>query len=185
LGFGAERRDRLRWERIADAKRTEFFRWFSLVEFGSARNESGRTIVTVRPAGEKFRDLVKLDVVLDQQDRIDALQLSLAKSLVDDNSEGIFARDIAKSFLRSVFPKPDDRSVSSFADELEYRHNLPTITHASSQRPQLPAEPTAAFLTYVGSQWLYEEAFSRSSLRIEQVSTDAGKAVVISARAGR
>lgn len=175
---------RLRWEHLKDAKQTDFFRWFSLAEAGSAKDGSGHNIFTFRPEGEKFHDLVKLDVVLDYG-HIAVLHLSLAKSLVDDDRDGIFARDITKSFIRSVIPKPDDGSVTDLANEIEYRHNFTLVTHASSERPHLPPQPTAGFLAFVGRQQLYEGTFSRSRLRIEQVNNSAGAAVVISIGAGR
>ena len=185
LGNGGKRCGSLRWQRIEDAKQADLFHWFSLVEVGSAKDESGNTVISFRPEGEKFRRLVKLDAALDKQDRITALNLSLAKPFVDDDKDGIFARDIAKSFLRSALPEPDDGSVTVLADEIEYRHNFSVITRAPSHRPQLPSQPTAGFLTFVGGRQLYEEAFSRSDLRIEQTKTEDGEAVVITVRAGR
>jgi hypothetical protein len=184
LGFG-KRRGGLRWQRIKDAKQTEFFRWFSFVENGVAKDEGGNTIISFRPEGEKFRSLVKLDAVLDEEGRIAGLHLSLVKSFVDDDRDGIFARDIAKSFLRSAFPEADNGAVTVLADEIEGRHNFPVITHASSLHPELPLQPTAGFLTYIGRQQLYEESYSRSSLRIEQTRTEDGEAVVITVRASR
>jgi len=129
--------------------------------------------------------LVKLDAVLDQQDRIAALHLSLAKPFVDDHKDGIFARDVAKSFLRSALTEPDAGSVTVLADEIEYRHNFPVIAHASSQRPQLPPQPTLGFLAFVGRKQLYEETFSSSSLRIQQTTTEADEAVVVTVRGSR
>lgn len=185
LGFNRARRGSLRCQRLADAKQTEFFRWFSFIETGTAKDEKGNTVVSFRPAGEKFRRLVKLDAVVGEQDRIVALRLSLAKSFVDDNRDGIFARDIAKSFLRFAIPEPDAGSVAPLADEIEHRHNFSVLTRAPSTQLPLSSQPSAGFLTYVGQQQLYEEMFSQSSVRIEQAKTEDGEAVVMTVRASR
>lgn len=175
----AQKRGCLRWQRIEDAKQSEFFRWFSFAEAGATKEESGRTVLTFRPEGEKFRRLVKLDAVLDEKDFITALRLTITRLFVDHNRDGIFARDITKSFLRSAFPEPDDTSVATFAAEIEGRHNFPVITRAFTQGVPLPVVPTTGFLTYIGQQQLYEETYAQSSLRIEQVKDDDGEAVVI------
>lgn len=177
---------RLRWENIKQAKETDFFRWFSLTETGSAKDENGRKVVTFRPESEKFHGLVSLDVVLHEDGTIAVVHLSLARAFVEDEIDGIFARDIAKSFIRAAIPVADESSVTAVANEIEYRHNFAVITGiAASERPQLPPQPTEGFLAFVGRQQLYEGAFSQSRIRIEQADNDSGKAVVISIAAGR
>lgn len=183
LGDGGKQSGNLRWELLEEAKSSEFFRWFSFVEVGELKEASGNIIKSFRPAGEKFRRLVKLDVTLDKQNRINALQLFLARRFVDDNRDGIFARDIAKSFLRSALPEPDADAVTLLADEIEHRHNFSVLTRAQVSDTQLSPHPTAGFLAFIGKQPLYEEAFSRSSLRIEQTKMDDEAAVVIIIRA--
>jgi hypothetical protein len=183
LGLGSKQTGGLRWVRIDDAKQTDFFRWFSFAETGTARDADGNAVVSFRPSGEKFHRLVKLDAVLDGQGCIDSLRLSLAKSFLDDNQDGLFARDITKSFLRSALPPPDDRTVASLADEIEWRHDFPVITPASNVAPPLPTRPSTAFLAFTGGQQNYEEAYSRCRMQIEQAKTDGSQAVEITVRA--
>ena len=175
------RRGRLRWRRIEEAKQTDFFRWFSLAEAGSAEGGVGTTVITFRPEGDKFRDLVKLDVSLDGGGIISALRLTLAKSFVDDHGDGVFARDIAKSFIRDALPDEDEGAARGLADEIEYRNDFPVLSRAL--RPRLPDAPSEGFLTFVGRGQLYEQGLSRSCLRIEQVQDDGRAAVAITVRA--
>lgn len=80
--IGLGRRGGLRWQRLEDAKQTEFFRWFSFAEIGAAKDESGNSIISFRPDGDKFHNLVKLDMVVGEQKRIIALRLFLTRSFV-------------------------------------------------------------------------------------------------------
>src|SRR3989441_7170643 len=82
-------------ERLEQARKTEFFRWFHLEETGRA----GR-VVQFKPSGEKFRPLVTLNVTLDPSGRMVGVELVLSRAFIDSGREGTFARDIAKSFLR-------------------------------------------------------------------------------------
>jgi len=183
LGFGRRQLGGLGWQSIKTAKKSEFFRWFSLSEIGTAKDENGNSVVSFRPTGGKFDSLVTLGVVLDERHCICQLHLSLDMSFVDDKKDGMFARDIAKSFLHSALPRADARSGTMLADEIAFRHEFPVITPASSPRPQLPAEPTPGFLAFTGQRQLFEAVYSQSSLRIEQTRADNTENVVISIRA--
>ena len=79
LGFGGRRPGGLGWQSIKEAKKSEFFRWFSLSEIGTAKDENGNLVVSFRPAGGKFDSLVTLGVVLNEQHCICQLRLSLDK----------------------------------------------------------------------------------------------------------
>lgn len=177
---------RLRWKNVEEAKQTDFFRWFSMMETGTAKDETGRKIVIFRPDGEKFHDVVSLDLVLHEYGTIAVAHLTLAKAFVDDPMDGIFARDIAKSFIRAAIPAVDEGSVADVANDIEYRHDFSLITGVpAAERPQLPPEPTSGFLAFVGEKDVYKQTFRQSRIRIEQVSRDTGSAVEISIGAGR
>jgi hypothetical protein len=185
MGDGGKKRANLRWENLEAAKQSEFFRWFSFVEVESVKDAGGNILKSFRPEGEKFRSLVKLDVALDKQSGINTLQLFLARRFVDDNRDGIFARDIAKSFLRSALPEPDADAVTVLAEEIEHRHNFSVLTRAPAPDTQLPSQPSTGFLAYAGEQQFYEETFSQSSLRIEQTKLEGDAAVVLIIQASR
>ncbi len=159
LGFGRARRRGFFGSRLEEAGRSEFFRWFSFAEVGAAKDEGGNTIISFRPEGEKFHDLVKLEAALDEKNRIISLSLRLLKSFVDHNRDGIFARDISKSFLRSALPQTAGGSITALADEIEWRHDFSVI--ARSSQPELPPQPSAGFLAYLGRRELFEEVTLR------------------------
>lgn len=183
LGFGRAGRRGFLGSRLEEARGSEFFCWFSFAEAGAAKDEGGNTVISFRPEGEKFHDLVKLEAALDEGNRIARLSLSLSRSFVDHERDGIFARDISKSFLRSALPQTEGGSITALADEIEWRHDFPVITR-SSARPQLPPQPSAGFLTYIGRRELFEEVHSEGIYRIEQRRTQGGEAVVLTVRAG-
>ncbi len=180
LGFGRHRRGGLGSQNIKAAKKSEFFRWFSFSEIETVKGENGNAVASFRPTGGKFDRLVTLRVVLDDRHCICQLHLSLDMSFVGDEKDGMFARDIAKSFLRAALPRADANSAAVLADEIAFRHEFPVITHATLPRPPLPAEPTPGFLAFTGQRQLFEAIYSQSSLRIEQTRTDSGTTVVLS-----
>jgi hypothetical protein len=99
----------------------------------------------LRPTGAAFHKLAAIAVALDGQDRITAISLSLDRAFVDAPGQGVFARDVAKSFIRDVAgPAPDPR-IGALADEIE--SGLPPKTtlvplHGAQPSPQQgPASP--------------------------------------------
>ena len=61
-----------------------------------------------KPSGEKFHPLVTVKVTTDGAGRILALEMALARSFIDSPRDGIYARDIAKSFLQAGLPASRD-----------------------------------------------------------------------------
>jgi len=84
-------------DRLDDAKQTDFFKFFNLTEVESKKDEQKRTVTSFRPATGKFRELVRVDVTLNADNTILAMQVSLSRSFIDSKQNGIFARDFAKS----------------------------------------------------------------------------------------
>src|SRR5438105_14433165 len=82
-------------DNVEQARKTEFVRWFHL-------EETGRTgsVVHFKPSAEKFRSLVTVSLSLDSRQRLIGAELVLSRSFIDSGRDGLFARDIAKSFLR-------------------------------------------------------------------------------------
>lgn len=172
----------LLWKSIEDAQQTEFFRWFQLVETSRAKGKGGRIVVRFRPSGEKFHDLVAVDAAVDRH-IIMSIDLLLARSFIDDARDGIFARDIAKSLLRAAPPDADRAALSGMANEIEFAHDYPLIVGPGYRPPALPPHPSPGFQTYLGRRDSYEQAFSESRLRLEQIHDDVGRWLRISLRA--
>ncbi|MEO8461011.1 MAG: hypothetical protein ABI451_10800 [Dokdonella sp.] len=174
----AGQRGSLRWQTLTEAKESEFFRWFSFTHVGTATNEQRKQVFSFRPSGEKFHYLVRLDILLDQGERIEMLRLFLAASFVDDVREGLFARDIARSFLLSAVLQSDECSLENLANEIAGRHNMPVITR--SLAADLTVLPSAGFLAFVGQGPRYEKSCSSIHLSIERTKSDVGDLVTMS-----
>jgi hypothetical protein len=173
-------------ERLERAKKMDFFTSFRLEQTGSSKAPGGNTLVTFKPAGERFRPLVTVLVTIDSNNRIQVMELSLARSFVDHRKDGIFARDIAKSLLRSAIPKEDRGAIETLANEVEFDlKDLETPRLATGTPPvELPAKPTPGYLTFLGKQQIHKEMFSKSRLLVENTRGDDGPAlrVLLAAR---
>lgn len=161
MGFLAHRLEKIR-------KDSDFFTWFHLEETGPAREEGERKVLEFRPSGEIFRELVSLAIVTNGEGRIQEMRLSLARSFVDDATNGIFARDLAKSLLRAAVPRENQADVTDLTNEIEFL--FPVGRSAISARddlPKLPDPPTVGYQVFVGKEKLYEQVFSRCVVRLE------------------
>jgi hypothetical protein len=101
----------------------DFFIFFHLVPTGPA-NAQG--VTTFRPSGERFHDLVWLSVTTDRDARITAMTLMIRRSFIDDPKNGIFARDIVKSFIRDAPPKADANQLEALAHDIQPGGNNPS-----------------------------------------------------------
>ncbi len=157
------------------AKQTDFFKFFGLVEDGPRSTERGLTVVNFRPRAGQFRQLVSLTVKVAAGDVIREMSLTVERSFVDDRTNGIFARDIAKSFIRAAVPAADGARVNDLANEIEFPKEMPGYTVARvCPDPKLPARPTAGYEVYTGARKLYEAAFAESTLRMENADGPKG-----------
>lgn len=104
---------------------------------------------------------------------------------MDSKKDCIFALDIAKSLIHTAFVIGADQDIQDLADQIE---NLGTssqtiILHKSRKPPQLPAEPTPGYLTYLGQQQSYEHTAAGKTLRLENTTVAGGKSLIISIQA--
>ena len=82
-------------------RKGHFFSWFHLDPVGDpVPASSGRTWHCFRPDGEAFRACVEFDVLIDQSGRILESRLGLDRAFADNPRNGVFARDLAKSYLQ-------------------------------------------------------------------------------------
>ena len=137
--------------RLDQVRETEFFRWFHL-EQTDLNRVGAQTVVAFKPSGEKFRPLVT--VTTDGQDRLKALELVLSRVFVDDLKDGVFARDIVKSFLSAVFAGSGDQGLDDLVNEIQYPlfHGPGVIVRTPPADMKLPEAPTRCYEVYLGRQ---------------------------------
>jgi hypothetical protein len=162
-------------DKLEGMKQTDFFKFFNLTEAEPRSSEGGLTVVTFRPGGGNFRRLVKVAVTVGGDGVVRAMELTAARSFVDDPANGIFARDVAKSFLRAAVPVADAARINDLANEIEFPKELEGYEIARTRPdPKLPAQPTKGYLVYLGRQELFEESYAHSTLRLENVRAGGG-----------
>jgi hypothetical protein len=165
---------------LDQAQKTDFFTWFHLQKTGEAKTAQA-TVTTFKPSGEKFHDLATFRVTTAPAGGLTAVHLTLSRAFVDNKKDGIFARDIAKSLLRTVFAGGSDPEVQDLANEIEYldTSGARLIIHESRKPPKLPSQPTPGYLTYLGKQQTYEHAVGGKVLRLENGTLDGEESLVI------
>lgn len=158
-------------DKLDDVKKTDFFTFFNLAETGRSMNAGSQRVLTFQPKAGPFREFVKVNVTLAPDDRILSMELVLRRSFVDDGLNGVFARDIAKSLIRSAVPAQDEAAINDLANEIEFPKDAPGYDIArTGPDPKLPAQPTQGYLTYLGKRRLYTQTLSRSTLSMENTA---------------
>jgi hypothetical protein len=169
-------------ENLEEANQTNFFRFFNLEQTQAARI-GGNTVTSFKPSGAKFRPLVTVKVTTDAEGRIQAVEMVVLRSFIDDPQNGLFARDIAKSFLLVGLPSPRDRETTDLINEIQYQGtSTMTIIKRKVDEPKLPEKPTSGYLTYLGRQPNYEHHLRGYLLRLENGAVEGGAALVFSIR---
>ena len=131
----------------AAAGHSDLFGFFHLAQTDSHRCGPGVT-QGFRSTGPQFHRLAAVQVTLDAHGEIAAMTLVLDRAFIDDRSNGVFAKDLAKSFLREA---SGGGSATHLAGEIE-AGSLAGMTVVSG-RP-LPAgpkgPPSAAYQVFLG-----------------------------------
>jgi hypothetical protein len=164
--------------RLDDAKKTDFFAWFHLEQTEEARHSAGHRVVAFRPRSPQFGPLVSLDITIDASDRMLALDLRLLRRFIDDNRDGAFARDIAKSFLRSAAPAMDMPLIGGLVNRIE-SGMIGMSIHHRSMRPSevLPETFDEMYLTFLGQKPIASQPLSLTMLRLTNIG-QGGDAVL-------
>ena len=170
-------------ERLDQAKETGFFRWFHLEETNVNR-AGAQAVVAFKPSGEKFRPLVTLNATTDGQDRLQALELVLARVFVDDPRDGVFARDIVKSFLLAVFGDSGDPGLQDLINEIQYLlfHGPGVIGRTPPADIKLPKAPTRCYQVYLGRQPACTLDLAGHSLRLENRRVGETQSLIVEIR---
>lgn len=150
LGFGGF------GDSLESVKQTNFFQWFCLEQTGQARDEQGREIIEFRPSGEKFRQFVSLKVTRQSGGQMVAMDLTLDRDFINSSGDGVFAADIAKSFILSAVSSEAKDQVKGLADEIEFgsyrRSGRPVLLHSEHRSAAIPGQPSPGYATYLDSQ---------------------------------
>jgi len=128
----------------------EFFRWFHLVRYEAPRGlADGATWHGFRPDGERFRDLVTVNLETDRSGCIADAKLCLDRAFIEHPKDGAFARDITASYLRWVLPEAAQKQAGGFLQELgDLGPNV--IRFKGAPAPVVVAEPSALYRVYQG-----------------------------------
>jgi hypothetical protein len=172
--FGAS--GHLLGSRLEDAKRTDFLTFFQLEATGAVFATEENYVVGFKPEGDQFGEFVSVLVTFDTDKRIVALDLVLGRPLVDHKTNGVFARDIAKSFLRSAIPEEDEGAIADLVNEIEFPpagSGKRVVT--ARPHPKLPSKQTPGYLVYLGKRSLFEQTLTRCRLRLESRKVNKDK----------
>ncbi len=157
---------------LENAKKTDFFLFFHLEQTSESPAKDGNVIV-FQPSGPKFHDLTRVLMAVDSKGMIRGAELDLNRSYVDSPTDGIYARDIAKSFLQAAVDPQDRERVESLIVEIDQLigTDRPVIAHPDSVRtPSGP--PSVGYRVYLGQENLFELSLSHGqTLRMENPPT--------------
>jgi hypothetical protein len=154
---------------LADAQKQDFFTFFHLLEAGRADGKDGTKIVTFKPlSSPKFKELATVNTTIDRDGKILAINLSLSRSFIDDRANGIFARDIAGSFISGIATAADVAALKDLINEIKFPKDTGgSLLLTGSPPPKVPAQPTDGYATYLGKRKDFELSLSASTLRME------------------
>lgn len=136
---------------LPTAMKSGFFQFFNLeASCPLVAGDNGTHWQCFRPSGPKFRALVELDVQTDAQGVIVASQLGIDRGFIDSPRDGVFARDIAKSYLGWATP-------SSPGDIAILAYNIGDMSQAGGQiimhqdaAASVPPDTTGGYAVYLG-----------------------------------
>ena len=147
-------------------KKTDFFTFFNLGQTTTDTDAQKRAVVTFKPRGGDFREMVVVKATLGDDKRIRALSLNLTNSFVDDRHKGIFARDFVKSLLNQAL-KPDEvKEISDLINEIEW--GMKGMTTIGRKPPKLPDPPTPGYQTYLGKRPSFEQTIGGTKLEMRR-----------------
>jgi hypothetical protein len=155
---------------VDDLAASPLFAWFALVREDEVRRQ--RTLeVTFRPEGPAFHDLAELRVSAAADGRLESLELRLARGFVDDRRNGMFARDLAKSFLRGALDRRNVQSLAGLDDEIEWggTFDVPVLMRAPSPSRIPPGSPTPPYRVFLGRDERFECALHGVRLVLENI----------------
>jgi hypothetical protein len=168
---------------LSEVEKSGFFNWFNLAETARAPAREGLTKIEYRPTGPKFHDLTLIQITVDSRSSVVRIDLVLQRSFIESRGNGIFARDIAKSFILDAPPEAEDQGyLRSLADEIQYNatSSQPIIVGPDFKRPKLSEPPTAAYQTFIGHRKPERKKFANCVFEIKNERDTGGDALRVS-----
>jgi hypothetical protein len=144
-----------------------FFSWFHFDPLGEpAPTGSGRAWNCFRPNGQAFRAFVELDVLVDQSGRILESCLGLDRAFLDHPRDGVFARDLAKSYLQWGLREAANAQARGLIDNIANpaAGGARVLMHARSMPPAPAEDTTGGYLVYLGKRTAVEVIVGNSKL---------------------
>lgn len=113
---------------LSKAYSKDFFQFFQFRVVGVSITDDGfMEIIFKPPKGNPTRTSVKLFVVLEKDGQIKRMRLELVRSFIDDLKQGMFARDVAKSFIQAGVHADDYVDARPVVNEIFFRQKLTPI----------------------------------------------------------
>jgi hypothetical protein len=156
--------------RLAEARKTEFFGWFNLVErVAPVAEQNGRMRHSFHPDGPAFQSLVRVDFVVTRDDAIVATQLALDRDFVEDEHNGAFARDIAKSFLGLALRNEQGEVERTLIANIASLASAPVIVRGPVPPPP-PPDQSGGYAVYLGQRVVVELALEGTRLTLRNTA---------------
>jgi hypothetical protein len=161
---------------LDEVRQTHFFQWFNL-ELAVAPDAARKVF---KPSGAKFHDLVTVSAQIDASQRIAMIELVVARSFIEDPREGMFAADIAKSFLEAALAPEDRAHIKHLIDTIAYggSYAVPILAARASDGPAPEtARDSAPYLVWLDKNSHWRRPFDAVLLEVQNVMTDGTKSV--------
>lgn len=149
--------------KLADARQRDFFQFFQLTPLeGTVVLEAG-TRHDFRPSGSAFRQLVLVQLLVDDQQRIKGVDVLVNRSFIDGAKTAPFARDLVKAVLSDFVPAAEVAAVQTLINEVEFG-DPNRVPLGGAAPPSLPNPPTAGYQAFLGRQDQFEQALGTVQL---------------------
>ena len=160
---------------LDEARRTHFFQWFNLAPAGASEGPA-----VFKPSGANFRDLVTVSARTDADERIRMIDLVIARSFIEDPRQGMFAADIAKSFLEAALGPEDRASMQHLIDTIACggSYAVPILAASAPGRPAPEiVRNSAPHLVWLDKNSHWRRPSSAALLEVQNVMAGGVKAV--------
>jgi hypothetical protein len=154
---------------LAAERKGHFFSWFHLDPLGDpVPVSSGRAWHCFRPDGEAFRACVELDMLIDASGHILESRLGLDRAFADHPRNGIFARDLVKSYLQWGLAEPSSREARALIENIAspVAAGVPVLMRVGTAPPTPVEDTTGGYLVYLGRRASAEIVLGNSKLTI-------------------
>jgi hypothetical protein len=172
-------------ETLDSALKTDLFTWFHFEQASVEKDAEGRDVFRFKPSGSKFHDLAMLTITCDAARKLVSAEVLIKRSFVDDQANGVFAADLANSFLRQATSMNDLTVIAPLITEIEETgfHGRTVIRAAGTgvQRPR-PNSPSGGSLVYAGKQPTFDSPLSSTSLTLENRGAAGDAALLMTIR---